>query len=173
MLWFPGSQAKECAVESIIRDMTQKDLSGVLTINQAARPAVGSLDVDGLSSLLGWCAHARVIVGGEQILGYLLAMEPGQPYASVNYRYFESSLTDHVYVDRIAVGDAHRNQGIGLALYQDLFQRVPGRPVSCEVNVVPMNAGSLRFHHRLGFESVGEQETESGKKRVCLLVRRP
>jgi predicted GNAT superfamily acetyltransferase len=43
--------------------------------------------------------------------------------------------------------------------------------VSCEVNVVPMNAGSLRFHMRLGFDSVGQQATEGGKKRVSLLVR--
>jgi predicted GNAT superfamily acetyltransferase len=34
-----------------------------------------------------------------------------------------------------------------------------------------MNAPSLRFHERLGFEPVGEQQTEGGDKRVRLLVR--
>ena len=46
-----------------------------------------------------------------------------------------------------------------------------GRPVSCEVDVVPENPGSLRFHEALGFESVGQQDTEGGEKRVRLLVR--
>jgi len=154
-----------------IRDMESADLGEVLAINQASRPAVGDLSLSELAQLVGWCAHARVAVGAGGVVGYLMALEPGQPYGSPNYRYFEAKLDDHVYVDRIAVAPGERDGGIGAALYRDLFERVPGRPVSCEVNVVPMNAGSLRFHTRLGFIALAEQETEGGSKRVALLVR--
>lgn len=155
----------------IVVDLMPAHLSQVLTINQASRPAVGDLDQDRLAELVGWSAHARGVIKDGELVGYLLALEPGAPYRSVNYQYFETHLDDHVYVDRIAVAPGHRDGGIGEALYRDLFARVPGRAVSCEVNVVPMNAGSLRFHTRLGFASVGQQATEGGKKRVSLLVR--
>ena len=158
-------------MQTRLRDLAPADLETVLSINQAARPAVGDLDADRLGTLVGWCGHARVAVGEGRVVGYLLALEPGQPYASPNYRFFESTLADHVYVDRIAVDEACRGQGVGAQLYRDLFQRTVGRPVSCEVNVVPENPCSLRFHETLGFESVGEQDTEGGEKRVRLLVR--
>ena len=41
----------------------------------------------------------------------------------------------------------------------------------CEVNVKPRNEGSLRFHHRLGFREVGQQDTEGGAKRVSMLAK--
>ena len=159
------------AVATVIRDLVPADLEVVLSINQAARPGVGDLDMGRLQQLCGWCAHARVAVCDAVVVGYLLALEPGQPYGSVNYQYFETHLRDHVYVDRIAVAEVARGQGIGAALYADLYAQVSGRPVTCEVNVVPMNAGSMRFHLRQGFSSVGEQDTEGGDKRVSLLVR--
>lgn len=154
-----------------IRDLVPGDLHAVMAINQASRPAVGDLDPSRLTTLVGWCAHARVAISTGSVVGYLLALEPGQPYGSLNYRYFETELDDHVYVDRIAVAQAHRGGGIGAALYRDLFGRVAGRQVSCEVNVVPMNAGSMRFHTRLGFIVLDEQDTEGGSKRVALMVR--
>jgi predicted GNAT superfamily acetyltransferase len=154
-----------------LRDLVIGDLDEVLQINQGARPGVGDLDMARLQALVSWCAHARVALRADRVVGYLLALEPGQPYASENYRYFEHTMTEQVYVDRIAVAESHRGQGIGAALYQDLFERRPDRAICCEVNVVPMNAPSLRFHERLGFEPVGEQQTEGGDKRVRLLVR--
>ena len=84
------------------------DLGEVLAINQASRPAVGDLSLSDLAQLVGWCAHARVAVGAGGVVGYLMALEPGQPYGSPNYRYFESKLDDHVYVDRIAVAPGER-----------------------------------------------------------------
>ena len=35
----------------------------------------------------------------------------------------------------------------------------------------PRNDGSLRFHHRIGFTEVGQQDTDGGKKRVSLLAK--
>jgi predicted GNAT superfamily acetyltransferase len=43
--------------------------------------------------------------------------------------------------------------------------------LALEVNVDPPNAGSLRFHERLGFVEVGQQDTPYGI-RVSMQVRR-
>ncbi len=42
--------------------------------------------------------------------------------------------------------------------------------VTCEVNLVPPNPGSLAFHHRLGFERMGELQHIPGEKEVAMLV---
>jgi predicted GNAT superfamily acetyltransferase len=34
-----------------------------------------------------------------------------------------------------------------------------------------LNEGSLRFHHRIGFVEVGQQDTDGGTKRVSLLAK--
>jgi predicted GNAT superfamily acetyltransferase len=43
--------------------------------------------------------------------------------------------------------------------------------MTCEVNLSPPNAASMRFHRRLGFEQVGSQFTEAGAKQVALLAK--
>ena len=72
---------------------------------------------------------------------------------------------------RIAVHPSFRRLGIGRAFYAELVQQFRGaHPVLlCEVNVRPMNAGSLRFHDSLGFHEVGQQDTDEGRKTVSLL----
>ena len=55
----------------------------------------------------------------------------------------------------------------------ELERRIAGSTpwLLCEVNVRPLNAGSLRFHHRIGFTEVGQQDTDGGRKTVSLLAK--
>ena len=41
-----------------------------------------------------------------------------------------------------------------------------------EITISDRNDGSLRFHDRYGFVSVGEQDTDAGAKRVTMLEKR-
>lgn len=43
--------------------------------------------------------------------------------------------------------------------------------LACEVNLDPPNPRSLEFHRRFGFEQVGMQKTEGGKKTVSLMTK--
>ena len=43
--------------------------------------------------------------------------------------------------------------------------------IGCEVNRLPPNPGSLRFHKRLGFFEVGGQVFVTGEKEVIYLER--
>ena len=78
------------------------------------------------------------------------------------------------YVDRIAIDAPARGQRIGEALYQAVFAVCAGRydAIGCEVNRLPPNPGSLRFHKRLGFEEVGGQAFVPGEKEVIYLERK-
>lgn len=71
------------------------------------------------------------------------------------------------------VGRDFRRAGIGAALYAELTRHLPPDCpwLTCEVNLRPANPVSLAFHRSLGFDSVGEQETGGGNKRVCLLAK--
>ena len=67
-----------------------------------------------------------------------------------------------------------KGTGIGRALYESVFERARERgasEVTAEVNIRPLNPGSIAFHERLGFRQLAEQETRDGTVRVALLSR--
>ena len=75
-------------------------------------------------------------------------------------------------IDRIVIDPIYQGLGYGRMFYDNLQkfadQRFPR--ITCEVNLRPKNATSLRFHQRYGFRRVGVQETEGGAKQVSLMV---
>jgi uncharacterized protein len=157
--------------------MTDVDLPDVLVLNNSALPALSELDLPRLEQLVAMCSHALVLEandGGTSGLGgFCLTLRPGAAYDSTNYAWFSERYDDFEYLDRIAIAPADRGKGLGAAIYAGLEQRIAAATpwLLCEVNVRPMNEGSLRFHHRLGFTEVGQQDTEGGKKRVSLLAK--
>jgi hypothetical protein len=160
-----------------IRPVTDADLDEILALNNAAVPAVNGLE----SADLAWfaeVAHSFLVAQGDDggVAGFVIGLHgPGLAYDSLNYAWFSARYDRFVYVDRIVVADSGRGAGVGRRLY-DAFGvrgRADGHEVLlAEVNVRPRNHGSLRFHERYGFVSVGEQDTEGGAKRVTLLEKR-
>ncbi len=149
------------------------DLPDLLSLNESALPHVNSLTLDALRTLADQSCYLKVAHVGAQLAGFLLALAPGQPYGSLNYRWFCRHFERFVYVDRVVVADVFWGRGIGKALYEDLDRvaRVQAAWLTCEVNLLPPNGSSLAFHRRLGFREVGQQDTNEGKKRVCLLAK--
>lgn len=80
-----------------------------------------------------------------------------------------------MYIDRIALSPKVQRQGLGARLYREAMQQAAGSQavLACKVNVRPRNESSLAFHERLGFRSVGEQDTEASAKTVTMLVYEP
>ena len=156
------------------RDLRADDHQLVLSLNNGALPAVSPLDDDGLVALVGECSHAIVAVNDDGSLGgFCITLGPGAAYTSLNYRWFAARYDAFEYLDRIVVAPAARGTGIGGAMYDELERRIAGNApwLLCEVNVRPLNEGSLRFHHRIGFVEVGQQDTDGGTKRVSLLAK--
>lgn len=142
----------------VIRDVTPADHAAILDINNATYPAMNILDADALAAIIAECAYARVAVDGDGVAAFLLGLPPGAQYDSDNYRWFSARYDDFLYVDRIAVHPRAQNQKLGAALYDDMAQWGASRYpcILAEVNLIPPNPGSQRFHARHGFTSVGE-----------------
>lgn len=158
-----------------ITDLDEADLETVLVLNNAAVPATSQLDLPELTGLWSMASYALGVHvdGHEGVVGFCLNLEPGADYDSLNYRWFSERYGSFTYLDRIVVHSHLRNRGIGARIYAELERKIAGRVpwLFCEVNVKPMNAASLRFHHRIGFVEVGRQDTEGGKKTVSLLAK--
>jgi uncharacterized protein len=156
-----------------IRLYQTSDLDHLLRINEDNVPAVGTLSRNDLARLLEQAFVTFVAERDGQIGGFLLSLVEGTDYGSLNYAWFCDRFTSFAYVDRIAVDGNFRGSGIGALLYQALEDEVAtSRPVlACEVNSLPPNPGSLRFHKRLGFEEAGEQVFEAGAKAVVYLTK--
>lgn len=157
----------------VLRAIEASDLRPVAALNDREVPRVGPLGVDGLRAQLPRCDVALVAVADDAIVGFVLALAPGAPYDSVNYRWFEGRGSDHLYVDRVVVATAHRQRGIAGTLYDAVEARAreTGRgEVTCEVNVRPPNPASMAFHEGRGFLEVGRQDTTGGTLTVAMLA---
>jgi hypothetical protein len=156
-----------------VRSATPADYQAIHAINEGVAPAVSNISVDELRRLAMMCCDFSVVPVNLQLAGFMMAMEQGEPYESMNYRWFAERYKKFVYVDRIAVSPAFKGLGIGRALYANIekFTRKVAPVLTCEVNVIPRNEDSLAFHAKLGFIEVGQQDTEGGKKRVSLQVK--
>jgi len=149
----------------------EEDLPALAALNDAAVPNVNALGTAGLRAHVPRCALALTVGEAEALL---LALAPGADYESENYRWFAANQPPSLYVDRIVVAEHLRSQGVGTALYEEVFahaRRLGLGLVTAEVNLEPPNPRSLAFHERLGFRRVGEQATKGGTVHVALLAR--
>lgn len=156
-----------------IGEATRHDYPTLLAMNEDAVPHVNSIPLKKLAHLHRESVYLGVARAGGEVAGYLLALTESADYDSLNFGWFKRNYPRFVYVDRIIVHPGFRRAGIGAALYSHLEEQA-GRLapwLTCEVNLRPPNATSLAFHKRLGFEPVGEQDTEGGSKRVCLMAK--
>lgn len=150
------------------------DLAAVLSMNNRAVPAVSHLAQPDLAHLFSQAERLLVARDRAHLVGFTLLMTgPGRDYDSPNYDWFSARYDSFLYVDRIVVADSHRGAGLGKLMYRQAIDLGLGRfPVLCaEVNIKPRNQPSLDFHERMGFDPVGEQDTDLGEKRVVMLAR--
>ncbi|MEO0423081.1 MAG: GNAT family N-acetyltransferase [Pseudomonadota bacterium] len=158
-----------------IRSYREEDLAALHRINEQSTPGVGEETEATLGRFFAIAQNSFVAEDdGGQPVGFMILMQPGtMAYPSANLRWFEAHTEDLVYVDRVAVDASTRGAGLGAQLYHAAFAASAARyrSIGCEVNREPPNPGSLRFHRRLGFEEVGSQVFEAGKKEVIYLQR--
>jgi predicted GNAT superfamily acetyltransferase len=154
-------------------DATVADYPAILALNAAAVPNMNEISEETLRRLHQDSCYLRVAKTEDCVVAFLLALPEGTAYGSPNYRWFSERYPAFVYIDRVVVDPAAHRRGVGRLLYQDLEAVARSRAplLACEVNLRPANPGSVLFHESLGFEGVGEQETEGGAKRVLLMVK--
>lgn len=160
-----------------IRPYRDSDLDRLYAANVASVPGVGAAT---RAELASWIAMSTCLVSvdePDQALGFITLIKPGtEAYESANLRWFEDYQSNTgksvIYVDRIALLPEARGQRLGEALYRAAFEHFAGHDeIGCEVNTLPPNPGSHRFHQRLGFVEVGKQVFNPGEKAVMYYAR--
>ncbi len=143
----------------------------LLALNNANAEALSLLTAARFSALLGRAFHVGLAEAAE---GFILAFDQDAEYDSPNFAWFRQRYARFVYVDRVVVDPAARGRGLGRALYDGVIGRAvaAGHAVlACEVNLMPPNPGSDRFHAQLGFAEVGRAAVHGGARTVRYLVR--
>lgn len=179
---FLRSRRRQCALRltnrtsndglgMILKDLDSGHVPSMWTINQQGLPGTGEIDPEAMVDLLHIAQLAIGCFEDETLLGFVLCLQPGTRYGSLNYAWFNQHYESFLYVDRIAVHENHRNQAVGSLLYQKVIEEAEAHhvPVAAEVSANPPNPGSMRFHHRFSFEQVGE--LDHGEKSVVMLMR--
>ena len=155
-----------------IRPATHTDLSEIRKLNEAALPHVNSISITDFEYFLKISSNFVVIEEEDGVIsGFLIVLGPGQKYDSENYQYFSKHYVSFDYVDRIVIGEEYRGIGYGSEFYNYLSAHSNEERITCEVNLEPPNPGSVQFHQKLGFNEVGQQFSEGGKKQVSLMVK--
>jgi predicted GNAT superfamily acetyltransferase len=162
------------AADFTLQNFTLADADRVVQLNQSEVPQVGAISRDELVRLSQEACYFKTLKTGlGKTAGFLLVLNEKGNYLSPNFLWFKARYPRFTYIDRIVVASAHQGRGAGQLFYNDLksFAAKLGSPVlTCEVNLRPPNPTSLNFHQRFGFQKVGEQATEGGKKTVCLMA---
>ncbi|MEQ8523552.1 GNAT family N-acetyltransferase [Gracilimonas sp.] len=153
-----------------IRQALKKDLPEILEMNEASLPHVSSVKLSEMEYYLEKANPFLVIEEKGELAGFIIVLQKGLDYPSLNYTFFCTNYDDFDYVDRIVISEDFRGRKFGTALYEYLSNNSNQKLITCEVNLQPPNPNSLAFHKSLGFKKVAEQETENGKKRVALMA---
>jgi predicted GNAT superfamily acetyltransferase len=136
-------------------------LQDIYLINQDNVPAVGSLEsIDKLKELLSISSYHSVLLLNKNVIGFSICFREGTSYWSENYKYFTQGLKNFLYIDRIAIDQNYRREGLGKSMYKDIFSSASHENlrVTAEVNTKPKNQISLDFHNNMGFEQIGERQ---------------
>ena len=147
-------------LELLQKPFSDSDLDQIWSINQENIPEVGSVaNLERLNQLIDWSSHLLVI-REQEIAGFIILMRENQDYDSLNYDFFNSQNYPFLYVDRIAIKEGHRRQGLGKMIYEKTIDIANdlNLPTCCEVNTIPRNGPSLAFHDNFGFKEVGAKD---------------
>jgi predicted GNAT superfamily acetyltransferase len=156
-----------------IRTTQQDDSSQILRLNEESVQFLSPMTAERLALLHTQAAYLRVLEVAGQVAAFVLAFREGSAYDSPNYGWFASRFPKFLYIDRVVVSLDIQGRGAGKLLYEDLFAfaRTSGIGlVTCEIDLVPPNPNSQRFHERYGFTQVGTQTYGHAQKLVSLQV---
>lgn len=155
-----------------MRPYESADAVAVLAINEECVPEVGDMNEEKLALLQRNASFFVVVEVDDEVVGFLIGLdETATEYGSPNYAWFGERHESFAYVDRIALSSRARGRGFGPDLYSafEAWAAKAGKPVlTAEVNTVPDNPRSHRFHELFGFEVVDRQRPYGPDEEVAM-----
>ena len=156
-----------------IRDAALADEEFILALNAASMPAVGEMALQAYRDIAAQAYRVLIAEAGGEPAGFLILIRPGSSYPSDNYGWFEEQFDHYLYIDRVAISESAKGQGVGRALYDEalkLAAELGEERLTAEVNEEPPNPQSMAFHEKLGFHHLLSRKSRSGKV-VAMLER--
>ncbi|WP_136603929.1 GNAT family N-acetyltransferase [Paenibacillus dokdonensis] len=104
--------------------------------------------------------------GRDGDIGFIALTEDGQPMGTITARLFQENNPGYGYVGSdvpelgMALSQAFRGQGIGMALLRTLFEKLKNNGTTrVSLSVDPNNTAAVKLYQRFGFEEVGMVDT--------------
>ena len=167
--------SKKQKPDILVRDVTLQDIPFVLDLNETNVEVLSPMDDEKFLYFTGNSEMFQVVTVDGVPAAFLIALREGLPdYKSENYIWFSKQYESFMYVDRIVIAEEYRRLGLGQLLYEGVFKHAEetGVPVvTAEIDIVPYNETSLKFHEAMGFREVGQQVIRGGEIKVSLQVR--
>jgi predicted GNAT superfamily acetyltransferase len=139
-----------------LRPLRDTDVADVLALNEANVTALAPMDEARLHELREQADRFDVLDVDGGFGGFVITFAGGAGYDSENYRWFSARHRRFYYLDRIVLHEGFRRRGLGGFVYDEIEQvAAPYGRLALEVNLVPRNDPSLRFHERRGYVEVG------------------
>ena len=158
-----------------IREAGLKDISFILQLNEVNVEVLSPMDEKKFFYFMDSSDMFQVAEVDGEPAAFLIALREGlTDYGSENYIWFSQEYPQFLYVDRIVIDQNFRGLGIGRLLYEGVFDRaaISGCDmVTAEIDIIPYNEQSLKFHEAMGFEEVGRQTIRGGQIQVSLQRR--
>ena len=159
------------AKNTIIRDVKADDYDFILNVNETNVEVLSPMPMERMLWLKEMSEMFIVAEVDGKPAAFLIAIREGKPYDSENYVWFQKKYPEFLYIDRIVIDEPYRADGLGRKLYdavKDHARATGVRVVTCEVDTIPYNETSLKFHEAMGFKEVGEQVIRGGAIKVSL-----
>ena len=130
-------------LEVLDQPISDQDLNDIWSINQDNTRSRSVPNLTRMKALVDWSSHV-IVVRGEEVAEFIILMREGETYDSLNYDFFNSKDGPFLYVDRIAIKDIYRRQGLGSMLYDETIKIAEDLELDtcCEVNTLPRNDAS-------------------------------
>ena len=93
-----------------IRTLSLDDVEAMWVINEEGLPGTGQVSPQELAALLDLASYSMGAFDNGEMLGFVICLPPATAYGSLNYAWFNQHYEAFLYVDRIAVAEAHRNK---------------------------------------------------------------
>lgn len=164
---------RQSGEDMLIRDIQERDLDFVLRVNRENVEVLSPMDEEKLRFFMEQGELVKVLeVGAGQPTAFFIVLREGvSEYKSENYIWFSNKYEKFLYIDRIVIDAPYRRMGLGREIYEYVFEHAgeTGVPVvTAEIDTIPYNEASLKFHEEMGFKEVGEQFIRGGSIKVSL-----
>lgn len=159
--------------KTIIRNAEEKDYDRILELNEESVHFLSPMDGAKLAKLAHESDLFLVAEVDGRVEAFVLALLENKAYDSVNYLWFSERYHHFLYIDRVVVSVDSHGKRLGSVLYETIFEQARKLTATCiaaEIDIVPPNPVSLKFHEKFGFKEVGKQSVYDGQKVVSLQI---